>query len=246
MEIAFIGLGIMGLPMATNLVRAGHQVVGFNRSPERVALLVESGGAAARSIEEAVAGADVVVTVLPDSPDVEQVVAGPGGVLASARAGSLIVDMSTISPRAARGHHGGRAGFRVLDAPVSGGERGAVEGFSRSWSAGPPTTWPRDAGARCLGTTIVHVGGPAPDRRSRPPTNSSSPAPSTRRRGDRLLERSRRRARPAARARRGPRRKRGAEPQGVEDAGRSLQPGFRVDLHHKDLGIYMSAARASA
>src|SRR5437764_265696 len=121
-SVGFIGLGIMGGPMAANLVRAGFDVVGYNRSPAKVDLLVQRGGRGAGSVAEAVRDADVVVTVLPDSPDVEAVALGADGIFAHARPGLLYVDMSTIRPATARTvADAGRAiDIRVLDAPVSG------------------------------------------------------------------------------------------------------------------------------
>ena len=126
--IAFIGLGIMGGPMAANLVQAGFEVTGYNRSPAKVDALVEAGGQGAKSIADAVRDADVVATMVPDSPDVEAVLTGDDGVFAHAPAGALVIDFSTIRPdvAAALAQAGHEQGFRVLDAPVSGGEAGAV------------------------------------------------------------------------------------------------------------------------
>lgn len=128
-KIAFIGLGIMGLPMAVNLVRAGHTVTGHNRSPQRVDALVAEGGLRGGGIADTVTGADVVITMLPDSPDVEAVLTGEGGVYENAEPGTLVIDMSTIRPDVARAlaSTGAERGLRVLDAPVSGGEAGAIE-----------------------------------------------------------------------------------------------------------------------
>ena len=127
-SIAFIGLGIMGTPMAIHLAEAGHAVAGYNRTPEKAAPLVAAHGRAAESIADAVRDADVVCVMVPDSPDVQQVLAGEHGVFATAKPGTLIIDFSTIRPdvtvelaRQARA-----SGFRLLDAPVSGGEGGAV------------------------------------------------------------------------------------------------------------------------
>jgi 2-hydroxy-3-oxopropionate reductase len=127
--VAFIGLGIMGRPMAANLVKAGFDVVGYNRSRPAVDRLIADGGRGAASIAEAVASADVVATMLPDSPDVQQVLAGPGGVFDHARQGTLLIDFSTIRPDVAAdlSRDAAAAGFRLLDAPVSGGEQGAIE-----------------------------------------------------------------------------------------------------------------------
>ena len=91
-KIAFIGLGIMGGPMAANLVKAGFAVTGYNRSPAKVEQLVAAGGRGAGSIAEAVRDADVVATMVPDSPDVQEVLAGEGGVFENARSGALIID----------------------------------------------------------------------------------------------------------------------------------------------------------
>jgi 2-hydroxy-3-oxopropionate reductase len=91
-NIAFIGLGIMGSPMAVHLANAGHQVTGYNRSPEKTAPLVAAGGRAAASIPEAVHDADVVAVMVPDSPDVQEVLAGSNGVFEHAKPGALVID----------------------------------------------------------------------------------------------------------------------------------------------------------
>ena len=100
--IGFIGLGVMGQPMAEHLVRAGHEVTVHNRSPGPVRALVEAGAKAGASAAEVADGADVVITIVPDSPDVEAVVLGEQGVLETARQGLLLIDMSTIRPDTAR------------------------------------------------------------------------------------------------------------------------------------------------
>ena len=125
-EIAFIGLGIMGLPMAVNLVRAGYTVTGHNLTPDRVDALVSEGGLRGGGVAGAVSGADVVITMVPDSPDVEELLLGPGGVYENAKPGTLVIDMSTIRPDVSRAvaEAGAERGLRVLDAPVSGGEIG--------------------------------------------------------------------------------------------------------------------------
>jgi 2-hydroxy-3-oxopropionate reductase len=159
--VGFIGLGIMGLPMAKNLVNAGYTVLGHNRSRHKVDELVTAGGQGAASAGEAVKGADIVITMLPDSPDVEAVVLGDDGVLAHSHPGQLFVDMSTIKPATSQAiaEEGAKAGLRVLDAPVSGGEAGAVEGVLSIMVGGEPADF---AAARpvldVLGTTVVHVG----------------------------------------------------------------------------------------
>ncbi|GAA3755453.1 2-hydroxy-3-oxopropionate reductase [Spinactinospora alkalitolerans] len=160
-SIAFVGLGIMGLPMAINLVKAGFEVTGYTLEAERTQRLAAEGGKAAGSIAEAVGGADAVITMVPDSPDVEAVLLGEDGVFANAASGALVIDMSTIRPDVARtvSEEGAKRGFRVLDAPVSGGEAGAVEAKLSIMVGGDTADF---ATARpvfdVLGTTPVHVG----------------------------------------------------------------------------------------
>lgn len=125
--IGFIGLGLMGKPMALNLRKAGLSVVAASRSPAPVAELVAAGAKRAESPAEVASQCDVVLTMLPDSPDVRQVLEGPQGVFEGMRAGAIVVDMSTISPAATRelAESAVRRGATLLDAPVSGGEIGA-------------------------------------------------------------------------------------------------------------------------
>jgi 2-hydroxy-3-oxopropionate reductase len=127
--IAFIGLGIMGAPMAGHLVRAGHSVVGYNRSRGPVDKLIASGGQGASSVAEAVRDADVIITIVPDSPDVQDVALNEDGIYANAKQGAIHIDMSSIRPDVSvqLAEAGKKAGIRVVDAPVSGGEAGAKE-----------------------------------------------------------------------------------------------------------------------
>jgi 2-hydroxy-3-oxopropionate reductase len=120
----------MGKPMSKNLLKAGHSVVVFDVAPAPVADVVAAGGTAAKSSKEAASQADVIVTMLPDGPDVEAAVLGPGGILEGAAKGSTIVDMSSISPVVAQkvGAACAAKGVEFLDAPVSGGEPKAIEG----------------------------------------------------------------------------------------------------------------------
>ncbi len=128
--VGFIGLGIMGLPMATNLLEAGYGVVGHNRSAEPVETLVERGGDRADSPRAVAERTDVVVMCLPDSAAVEEVVRKEEGVLAGVSEGSTVIDMSTISPTTTEviADDLAERGAAMLDAPISGGEEGAVEG----------------------------------------------------------------------------------------------------------------------
>src|ERR1700742_2387637 len=125
--IAFIGLGIMGSPMAVHLQEAGHEVRGYNRRRDTTGPLVEAGGRKATSIADAVNGADVVAIMVPDSPDVREVLTGPDGVFENAAPDTLVIDFSSIRPdvTAELAETAQERGFRLLDAPVSGGEAGA-------------------------------------------------------------------------------------------------------------------------
>jgi 2-hydroxy-3-oxopropionate reductase len=128
MRIGFIGLGIMGQPMARNLMKAGHSLLVHNRSRPAVDKLVNEGAEAGIDPRDVAACSDVVITMLPDSPDVEAVVLGANGVLEGARDRLYLIDMSTISPVASKriAEEASRRGVRALDAPVSGGEKGAI------------------------------------------------------------------------------------------------------------------------
>jgi 2-hydroxy-3-oxopropionate reductase len=247
-SVAFIGLGIMGGPMAANLVKAGFDVVGYNRSPEPVQRLVDSGGRGAGSVAEAVRDADVVITMVPDSPDVEAATGADDGVFAHAQKGALYIDMSSIRPdvsvRVAKA--GQEAGLRVLDAPVSGGEAGAIEanlsimvgGEAADFEAARPVL-------EKLGKTVVHVG-PAGSGQTVKAANQLIVAGNIELLAEAIvfLEAY------------GVDTKAALEVLGGGLAGstvlnrkgasmlaREFAPGFRLALHHKDLGIVASAAR---
>lgn len=128
--IGFIGLGLMGRPMALNLVKAGFPLVVHSRSPAPVRELTAAGAREAASPADVARQAAWVITMLPDSPDVERVLAGPDGVFSGSRPGTTIIDMSTIAPAVARrlAEKASSLGATMLDAPVSGGEIGAVSG----------------------------------------------------------------------------------------------------------------------
>ena len=127
--VGFIGLGIMGKPMARNLMRAGYSLVVHNRGRGPVDELAKEGARAATSSKEVAQQSDVVITMLPDSPDVEAVVLGKDGVLEGLRPGATLIDMSTITPATARrvADEVRKKGGKALDAPVSGGEKGATD-----------------------------------------------------------------------------------------------------------------------
>ena len=163
-NIAFIGLGIMGRPMALNLLRAGHRLFVHARRAESMAPLIEAGAVGCSNPAQAARQAEVVFTMVSDTPDVEQVILGTGaddGVLAGAAAGTLVVDMSTISPSATRNLAAriSEQGAEMLDAPVSGGEAGAVAGTLSIMVGGSAAAFARVRPLfEVLGKNIVHVG----------------------------------------------------------------------------------------
>jgi 2-hydroxy-3-oxopropionate reductase len=247
--IAFIGLGIMGGPMAGHLVKAGHTVIGVNRSPAPVQKLVEAGGRGAESVAEAVAEAEVIITMVPDSPDVEGLALGDDGIYANARSGAIHLDMSSIRPDVSvRLSEAGREhGVRVLDAPVSGGEAGAKEATLSIMVGGDEADFKEAKPImEAVGSTIVYVG-PAGSGQTVKAANQLIVAGTIELvaeaivfleaygvdteaaiavlagglAGNRILDR-----------------------KGASMLGRQFEPGFRIDLHHKDMGIVTEAARA--
>lgn len=249
-KIGFIGLGIMGSPMAANLLRAGHEVTGYDVVAASAERLLQAGGKPAPTIAEAVAGADVVITMLPDSPQVTEVVLGPGGVLESAVEGQLLIDMSSIAPETSIAVAAAALplGVRVLDAPVSGGEAGAIEaslsimvgGSFEVFEAAKPVL-------DLLGKTVVHVG-PAGSGQTVKAANQLMVAGIIALVSEAivLLEAS------------GVDSTKGLEVLAGGLAGntvlnrkastmlaREFAPGFRIDLHHKDMGIALASARSA-
>jgi len=159
--IGFIGLGNMGGPMAANLVKAGHDVTGFDLSEAARQALKQAGGRVAGTTLEAVANADVVVTMLPAGPHVRQVYAGPDGFLGKLRQGALLIDCSTIDVDSARAvaKAAADAGHGMLDAPVSGGTGGAAAGTLTFMVGGPADAFARaEPILQAMGKTIVHAG----------------------------------------------------------------------------------------
>lgn len=162
-KIGFIGLGIMGKPMAKNLIKAGYPLVVHNRSQGAVAELVSEGAISAASPREAAEFSDLVITMLPDSPDVEQVVLGETGVVEGIRPGTLFVDMSTIAPATTEKIYKilKEKGVESLDAPVSGGEVGAKEGTLSIMVGGQEDAFKRALPVfEVVGANVVHIGKP--------------------------------------------------------------------------------------
>jgi 2-hydroxy-3-oxopropionate reductase len=161
-RIGFIGLGIMGRPMAKNILSKGFPLSVYNRSSGAVEELAKLGAGACRSARDVAERSEVILTCLPDSPDVEQVILGANGVLEGAHPGSIIADMSTIAPQVSIriAEEAAKKGVQMLDAPVSGGDKGAIAGTLSIMVGGA-----KEAFNACLdifqamGRTIVHVGG---------------------------------------------------------------------------------------
>jgi 2-hydroxy-3-oxopropionate reductase len=249
MRIAFIGLGIMGSPMACNLVRAGHEVAGFTRTASKGAALVAAGGEIASSSADAVSGAEAVITMLPDSPDVLDVLlAGEDALLAMAQPGALVIDMSTIKPAAAREVAASAAcrGLRPLDAPVSGGEQGAIDGTLSIMVGGDePVFEVARPLLHAMGSTVVHVG-PAGAGQTVKAANQLIVAGIIELVAEALVfidahgVDSERAVEVLADGLAG---NTVLDRKASTMLAREFAPGFRVDLHHKDLGIVLEAAR---
>jgi 2-hydroxy-3-oxopropionate reductase len=246
--IAFIGLGIMGSPMAVHLQNAGHDVVGYNPNPEKTRPLVEAGGRAASSIAEAVRDVEVVAVMVPDSPDVQDVLLGEDGVFANAKEGTLVIDFSSIRPdvtvelaKAAQDK-----GFRLLDAPVSGGEAGAKNAALSIMVGGAAVDFDQAKPLfEAVGKTIVHVGGNGAGQTVKA-ANQLIVAANIQALAEAVvfLEAYGVDLGPALDVLGG-----GLAGSKVLDqkrdnmANKTFEPGFRIDLHHKDMGIVTSAAR---
>lgn len=161
MKIGFLGLGIMGRPMALNLIKGGHQLVVWARRPASLVPLTEAGAQAGSSPADVARQVDVVISMVADAPDVAQVMHGENGVAEGAQPGLVAVDMSTIAPAAARdiATQMQARGVDFVDAPVSGGEVGAVAGTLSIMAGGSVAAFAKAKPAfECMGKNIVHVG----------------------------------------------------------------------------------------
>ncbi|MCB8944555.1 MAG: NAD(P)-dependent oxidoreductase [Ardenticatenaceae bacterium] len=161
-KIGFIGLGIMGRGMAANLLKAGFVVSVWNRTASRLDPLIAHGAIAGANPADVAAHSDIIITCVSDTPDVEAVILGPNGVIHGAKAGSLVIDMSTISPQATRDMAAKLAekGVHMLDAPISGGSEGAEKGTLSIMVGGDAAQVERAMPAfQAMGKAITHVGG---------------------------------------------------------------------------------------
>jgi 2-hydroxy-3-oxopropionate reductase len=160
-KIGFIGLGVMGKPMAKNLLQAGHQLVVYDIVKEKVDDLVQAGAEPAENCRDAAGRGDIIILMLPDSPEVETVMLGEKGVLEGARPDSIIIDMSSISPLVdiALEKKATEKNLKMLDAPVSGGEPGAVAGTLAIMVGGDASTFEEVKGIlQIMGKSVVRVG----------------------------------------------------------------------------------------
>ncbi|GCE17043.1 NAD(P)-dependent oxidoreductase [Dictyobacter kobayashii] len=165
MQVGFIGIGVMGRPMALNLLKAGHDVAIYARHPEKAEVqeVLQAGAKQAPSPRAVAMASEIVITMVPNSPQVEEVVAGPGGILEGARRGLIIVDMSTIAPSVTRAlsEKAAAKGVHFLDAPVSGGSQGAVNGTLSIMVGGEKESFERALPVlEAMGKkeNIIHVG----------------------------------------------------------------------------------------
>ena len=161
MKVTFIGLGTMGAGMASNILKAGHELTVYNRTREKEKKLTAEGARCAASPREAASGAEIIVICVSDTPDVEEIVLGDDGIIHGASAGAVVVDMSTISPTATRRMAAKLRdkGIKMLDAPVSGGSEGAQNGTLAIMVGGDAADFETALPVlEAMGKTVTHVG----------------------------------------------------------------------------------------
>jgi 2-hydroxy-3-oxopropionate reductase len=247
-RVGFIGLGIMGMPMARNLMEAGYELVLHNRSPEKAEELGKEGATVAATPREVAEKSDVVITMLPDSPQVREVVAGENGVLEGISEGALLIDMSTISPVVTEelAEAVKEKGASMLDAPVSGGDVGAIEGTLSIMVGGEEGDFERAKPLfEAMGKTITHVG-PVGAGQVTKAANQVVVALTIEAVSEALVLGS----------------AGGVSPEKILEVlsgglasnkvmevkrekflSRTFEPGGKVEFHHKDLGIALAAGR---
>jgi len=246
--IGFIGLGIMGRPMARNLLKAGYPLVVHSRSRPPVDEVVAAGARAATSPREVAAECDVLITMLPNSPDVELVALGKNGIVEGARSGLLYADMSTISPLVSKkvGAALATKGVRMLDAPVSGGEKGAIDAALSIMVGGDQAVF--DAALpifQAMGKTITYLG-PLGSGGFTKLANQIIVAVNLTALGEALtlakkagLDRDLTLTALAG----GLAGSKCLEQKRPNYLSGTYKPGFKIDLHYKDLGLIMESAR---
>jgi 2-hydroxy-3-oxopropionate reductase len=247
-KIGFIGLGIMGRPMASHLVEGGHQLfVHARRAPPKE--LIDKGAVACASGKEVGEKAEVIITMVPDTPDVETVLFGAGGVVEGLSKGKIVVDMSSISPIATKGFAKkvNELGCEYLDAPVSGGEVGAKAASLTIMVGGPESAFEKVKPIFALmGKNITLVGGNG-DGQTTKVANQIIVALTIEAVGEALVFASKAGADPA-RVRQalmgGFAASRILEVHGERMIKRNFEPGFRIALHQKDLNLALQGARS--
>ncbi len=246
--IGFIGLGIMGKPMADNLLKAGFSVVVHNRHQEVTDELMAAGASSRDMPRDIAASCTVLITMLPDSPQVETVLLGPDGVVEGAHAGLTIIDMSTISPVVTRqlAAHLAELQISMLDAPVSGGDRGAIDGTLSIMVGGDEATFQHCLPIlQALGKTIVHVG-PSGSGQIVKACNQIVVALTIEAVGEALVLGSKAGIEPAKILQvlgSGLAANRVMELRGPGMLAHNFAPGGRLSFHHKDLGYALEAGR---
>jgi 2-hydroxy-3-oxopropionate reductase len=246
--IGFIGLGIMGKPMAGHLIAGGNSLFLHSRSGVPAALL-EAGGRACTSAAEVARNADVIITMLPDTPDVADVLFGEHGVVEGLSGGKLVIDMSSISPVETKGFAAriGALGCEYVDAPVSGGELGAKNATLTIMCGGPQAAFERAKPLfELMGKNITLVGGNG-DGQTAKVANQIIVALNIEAAAEALLFAAKAGADPAKVRQAllgGFAASRVLEVHGERMIKRSFDPGFRIGLHQKDLNLALSSARS--
>ena len=247
--IGFIGLGIMGRPMAKRLLEAEYPLVVYDIVPAAVEEVIAAGAKAGASVKDVAQQGDVVITMLPDSPDVESVAFGPDGVIENIRSGCTYIDMSTISPTVSEqiAKEAKPKGIKVLDAPVSGGDVGAINGTLSIMVGGDQETFDDVLEIfEVMGKKIILVGGDAAGQVVKA-CNQILVGLTLEAVAEALVLGAKAGVDPAkivevlggGLARCGV-----LENRGMRIVNRDFEPGFRVRLHYKDLGIAMAAGNA--
>jgi len=248
-NLGFIGLGIMGKPMAGHLLDGGNRVNVFNRSPRPLTALREKGAVVCTGAKEVAERSDVIFIMVPDTPDVEKVLFGPDSVAEGLRKGAVVVDMSSISPIETKvfARRLEAMGAEMLDAPVSGGQIGAENGTLSIMVGGKPEIFDRVRPFfELMGKNIVHIG-PNGDGQTCKVANQIVVALTIEAVGEALLL--------ASKAGADPSKVRAAllgdfaqsrilEVHGERMIKRTFEPGFRIGLHQKDLNLALQTARA--
>lgn len=246
--IGFIGLGIMGKPMAYNLLKAGYSVIVLNRHPETTQEFVAQGARSADTAQDVAAQSAIVITMLPDSPQVEEVLAGPHGVKEGAHQELIVIDMSTISPIVTKhlSAQFAKLGVAMLDAPVSGGDKGAIAGTLSIMVGGDEAIFSQCLPIfQVLGKTIVHVGESGAGQVVKA-CNQIVVALTIEAVSEALVLGSKAGVDPTKILQvlgGGLAANRVMEMRGAGMLAHNFAPGFRIRLHHKDLGIALTAGR---